>query len=86
MGCGAAEATGLGFVCFICINRRVLSANSVDIGFHFPVQRTNHPDPEGLIADYCEGPNVGGCKAKEIWKNTKQDLVNILKLQTKNVS
>ena len=27
MGCGAAEATGLGFVCFIVINPRVLSVN-----------------------------------------------------------
>ena len=34
MGCGAAEATGLGFVCFVVINPRVLSANS-DLGFFF---------------------------------------------------
>ena len=33
--CGAAEATGLGFVCFVVINRRVLSANRVDLGFMF---------------------------------------------------
>ena len=32
MGCGAAEATGLGFVCFVVINPRVLS-NRVDLGF-----------------------------------------------------
>ena len=32
MGCGAAEATGLGFVCFVVINPRVLSANRVDFG------------------------------------------------------
>mgnify|MGYP003571746643 CR=1 FL=1 len=33
MGCGAAEATGLGFVCFVVINPCVLSANRVDLGF-----------------------------------------------------
>ena len=33
MGCGAAEATGLGFVCFVVINPPVLSANIVDLGF-----------------------------------------------------
>ena len=27
MGCGATEATGLGFVCFVVLNSRVLSAN-----------------------------------------------------------
>ena len=31
MGCGAAEATGLGFVCFVVINPCVLSANKVMI-------------------------------------------------------
>ena len=35
MGCGAAEATGLGFVCFVVISPRVLSANRVDLGFFF---------------------------------------------------
>ena len=33
--CGAAEATGLGFVCFVVINSCVLSANRVDLGFFF---------------------------------------------------
>ena len=33
MGCGTAEATGLGFVCFVVNNPRVLSANRVDLGF-----------------------------------------------------
>ena len=30
---GAAEATGLGFVCFVVFNLRVLSANRADLGF-----------------------------------------------------
>ena len=34
-GCGAAEATGLGFVCFVVINPCVLSANRVDLRFLF---------------------------------------------------
>ena len=33
IGCGATEATGLGFVCFVVINPCVLSANRVDLGF-----------------------------------------------------
>ena len=33
MGCVAAEATGLGFVCFVVINPCVLSANRVYLGF-----------------------------------------------------
>ena len=33
--CGAAEATGLGFVRFVVINPRVLSANRIDLGFFF---------------------------------------------------
>ena len=32
LGSGAAEATGLGFVCFVVLNPRVLSANRVDLG------------------------------------------------------
>ena len=32
-GCGAAEVTGLGFVCFVIINTRVLLANRADLGF-----------------------------------------------------
>ena len=31
MGCGAAEATGLVFVCFVIINPCVLSAGRVDL-------------------------------------------------------
>ena len=41
MGWGAAEATGLGFVCFVIINQCVLSANRVDFRFfcfiNFPI-------------------------------------------------
>ena len=41
MGCGAAEATGLDFVCFIVINPCVLSTNRVDLGsfciINFPI-------------------------------------------------
>ena len=35
MGCGAAEETGLGFVCFVVINSCVLLANRVDFGLFF---------------------------------------------------
>ena len=35
MGFGAAEATGLGFVCFVVINPRVLLSNRVDFGLFF---------------------------------------------------
>ena len=35
MGCGAAVAIGLAFVCFVVINPRVLSANRGDLGFLF---------------------------------------------------
>ena len=57
MGCGAAEATGLGFVCFVFINPCVFLANRVDLGRNFlrftpPPQKTtsitatmaNNPD------------------------------------------
>ena len=37
-GHGAAEATGLGFVGFVVVNPRVLSANRVDFcSFNFPI-------------------------------------------------
>ena len=49
MGCGAAEATGLGFVCFVVISPCVLSANRVDLGFfcfiNFPILL---PPPQNL--------------------------------------
>ena len=35
IGCGAAEATDLGFSCFVVINPRVLSAYRVDFGLLF---------------------------------------------------
>ena len=34
-GCGAAEATGLSFVCFVAFNSCALSANRVDFGLLF---------------------------------------------------
>ena len=51
MGYGAAEATGLAFVCFVVINRHVLPANRVDsdlvcfkkISFHLPHCFSNSP-------------------------------------------
>ena len=42
MECGAAEATGLGFVCFVVSNPRVLSANRVVLGFSCFI---NYPPP-----------------------------------------
>ena len=47
MGCGAAEATGLGVVCFVVINLRVLSANRVDSGLfnNFPIP----PSPQRRV-------------------------------------
>ena len=55
MGCGAAEATGLGFVCFVIINSRMLSANRDYFGLflfhqfcHFTI-----PPPGDLRARYC---------------------------------
>ena len=35
MECGAAEETGLGFVCFVIVNPRVLLAKRVDFGLFF---------------------------------------------------
>ena len=50
MGCGAIEATGLGFVCFVAINPRVLSADRVDSGFfcfiNFPI---SPPPPQDTV-------------------------------------
>ena len=45
MGWDAAEATGLGFVCLVVINPRVLSANRVDFGYLF----TPLPRPTSLL-------------------------------------
>ena len=75
MGCGgAAEATGLGFVCFVVINTCVLSANRVDFGFFFfvsyivqftppPPQRELHSTVHGWD-HYCPA-NWGGCRGKD---------------------
>ena len=54
MECGAAEATGLGFVCFVVINPRMLSANRVDFG-HFVeiIQFYLYPPPPRAT---CLGP------------------------------
>ena len=48
MRCGAAEATGLGFVCFVFINPCVLSANRVDNGLFLYLKIHNPPSPTGL--------------------------------------
>ena len=47
MGYGAAEVTGLGFVCFVVINPRVLSSNKVDFDLFSPPKFSNwsHPPP-----------------------------------------
>ena len=55
-GMRCCRATGLGFVCFVVINPRVLSANRVDLGFfcfiNFPIypyqyhpSSSHHPLP-----------------------------------------
>ena len=46
MGCGAAEATGLGFVCFVVLNPCVFSANRVDLGFFVLNIPIFHPPPQ----------------------------------------
>ena len=49
MGYCSAEATGLGFVCFVVINPCVLSANRVDLGFfvsYFPILLPPPPSSE----------------------------------------
>ena len=56
MGCGAAEATDLAFVCFVVINPRVLLANRVDFGLFFVsyiFQFTPPPQPnEGVRQEW----------------------------------
>ena len=47
MGCGAAKATGLGFVCYVVINPRV-SANRVDLGSCFMNFRFINPPPPSV--------------------------------------
>ena len=45
MECGATEASGLGFVCFVVINPHVLSANRVDFGLFCFVSFNLPPPP-----------------------------------------
>ena len=45
MECGAAEATGLNFVCFVVINPRVLSANRVNFGLFLFHKFSNFTPP-----------------------------------------
>ena len=54
--CGAEEATGMGFVCFVVINPCVLSANRVDFGFfcfiNFPIllpHSSDYLEESGLL-------------------------------------
>ena len=49
MGCGAAEVTGLSFVCFVVINPRMLSANRVDFeSFYFLSHKFSNFTPPPL--------------------------------------
>ena len=59
MGCSAAEATGLGFVCFVVINPRVFSANRVDLGFFlFHIFSNFPPPPQSDLKTPLEALNV----------------------------
>ena len=49
MGCGAAKATGLGFVCFVVIIPRVLSANSVELGVFCFINCPFTPPPQAHV-------------------------------------
>ena len=44
-----AEATGLGFVCFVVLNPRVLSANRVDFGFFLFQKLSNFTPPPSSL-------------------------------------
>ena len=57
MGCGAAEATGLGFICFVVINPRVLSANIVDFGPFFLFHKLSNLTPPPSRAQGRELPD-----------------------------
>ena len=50
MGCGAAEATDLGFFCFVVMNPRVLSANRVERLFLFINFPISLPPPDHFFS------------------------------------
>ena len=58
MGCGAAEATGLGFVCFVVINSRVLSENRVYFGLLFHKFSNFTPPPPTHTHNYIPIVNI----------------------------
>ena len=65
MGFEAAEATGLGFVCFVVINTSVLSANGVDFGLFFCFISNLPPPPQIAVGGksynaYCDMSEGGG--------------------------
>mgnify|MGYP003571725524 CR=1 FL=1 len=49
MGCGDADATCLGFICFVVVNPYVLSANRVDLGFFVSLIFQFYPPPPGTL-------------------------------------
>ena len=57
MGCGAAEATGLGFVCFVVINPCVLSKLSNFTPYQF------HSLPQDIQGDIIEDSQSDRMKA-----------------------
>ena len=58
VGCGVAEATGLGFACFVVINTRVLSAR-VDFGFFLFRKFSNFtPSPAEISAALPAAPSA----------------------------
>ena len=68
MGCGAAEVTGLGFVCFVVMTPCVLSASRIDYGlfrfhniFNFtPPPRRQPPSDLPEMSQPPSSPTVGG--------------------------
>ena len=61
MGCRAAEATSLGFVCFVVLNLRVLLANKVDFGLLFyRYSNFTPPPPQVVFCAVSSGSQVKG--------------------------